>query len=544
MMFENKRLSHRLLLLVAIAIIGLVSLGGASLWLLRNSLESAEQRRINDIVDSTTATLDYFYAQEQAGKLSRADAQKEALAVLRKTRFEQGKNYVFINGPDGSVVLSPLKPESEGTNMLGKKTADGVLLWDEMTDAIKKGEARMIPYKWPRVANGDPEQKYSWIRPYTPWGWAVGTGIYLTAVDEAYRAGLARTAIIGFILLALIAAVSWSVLRNVIQQLGGEPSYAVEAMRALAQGDLTAQVKNVGRPDSMLGTLGQTIAQLRTMLSEIGKNAQSVAEHSQSVSGAARDIALATTKQSESTSSIAAAIEEMTVSINHISDSANVSTENAAKGLTATQDGESRATGAALVMRKTADTVGEASAKVQELVGRASEIGTIANVIKDIAAQTNLLALNAAIEAARAGETGRGFAVVADEVRKLAERTSTATVQIEEMLKGIQDDTNVAVDVMNNVAAQVNRGVEQVQGVADVLQVVQSEASNALGASRAIAEGTREQVTASTLVAQQVEQISQSVESTSESMRFAAGAAESLETLADDLRRMTGRFKY
>ena len=543
-MFANQRLSHRLLLLVTVAIIGLIVLGATTLWLLRNSLENAEQRRINDVVDSTTATLDYFFSLEQSGKLSRADAQKEALAVLRKTRFELGKNYIFINGPDGSVVLSPLKPESEGTNMLGKKTADGVLLWDEMTDVIKKGDARMIPYKWPRTAGGNPEQKYSWIRPYTPWGWAVGTGIYLTAVDEAYLSGLTWTVIIGIVLLALIAGISWMVVRSVIQQLGGEPTYAVEAMQALAQGDLRGTVRNVGRPDSLLGTLNQTIAQLRSMLSVIGQTAESVAQHTQSVSGAAQEIAAATSKQAESTSSIAAAVEEMTVSINHISDSAHASAENAAKGLAATQDGQTRATSAALEMRKTAETVGEASTKVKELVSRANEIGSIASVIKDIAAQTNLLALNAAIEAARAGETGRGFAVVADEVRKLAERTSVATVQIEEMLQGIQNDTHLAVGVMYDVAVQVKTGVDQVQLVADTLHVVQDEASSALGASRSIAEGTSEQVTASSLVAQQVEQISQSVETTSESMRSAASAVASLEELAKSLRGLIGRFKY
>ena len=543
-MFNQKRLSHRLILLVVVAVVGLLALGGTSLWLLRSNLVAAEQRRIMDVVDSMTAVLDHFYAQEQSGKLSRTDAQKEALALLRKTRFEQGKNYIFINSPDGSVLLSPLKPESEGTNMLGKKTADGVLLWDEMTDAIKKGDARLIPYKWPRTAGAEPEQKYSWVRPFSPWGWAVGTGIYLTAVDEAYATGLKWTLGIGILILVLIIGVSWMVVRKVLHQLGGEPAYAVEAMRALARGDLSGDVKNIGESDSLLGTLRQTVSQLRTMLADIGSNAESVARHSHEVSMATRDVASAAGQQAESTSSIAAAVEEMTVSINHISDSANTSAENAVKGVTATKDGETRATNAAKEMRRTAETVGAASAKVQELAGRANDIGTIANVIKDIASQTNLLALNAAIEAARAGETGRGFAVVADEVRKLAERTSVATVQIEEMLKGIQTDTHIAVDVMNNVASQVKTSVEQVQLVADTLHDVQVSASSALGASRDIAEGTREQVAASNQVAQQVEQIAQTVESTSASMRTAATAVESLETLANDLHGMVGRFKY
>ena len=129
-MFQRSRLVYRLALLVTVAIVGLLALGGSSLWWMRSNLDQAELRRIKDIVDSTTAVLDYFHAEESAGRLSRAEAQKAALTLLRKTRFEQDKNYLFINGPDGAVLLSPMRPETEGVIMLGQKTSDGVPIWD------------------------------------------------------------------------------------------------------------------------------------------------------------------------------------------------------------------------------------------------------------------------------------------------------------------------------------------------------------------------------------------------------------------------------
>ena len=180
---------------------------------------------------------------------------------------------------------------------------------------------------------------------------------------------------------------------------------------------------------------------------------------------------------------------------------------------------------------------------VEELSGSAAKIGGIVQLIRDIADMTNLLALNAAIEAARAGEQGRGFAVVADEVRGLAERTAVATVQIEKVIEGIQNETRATVGAMAEVSSQVDGGVALVGDATDSLHRIRSTAGEALERIREVAYATGEQSSASTEIARQVQTITEMADGTSGSMHSVVVAAEQLQGLAAELDALVGRFR-
>jgi methyl-accepting chemotaxis protein len=241
---------------------------------------------------------------------------------------------------------------------------------------------------------------------------------------------------------------------------------------------------------------------------------------------------------------MAAAVEQLTVSINQISESAHDTERYSSAATTLAASGETRVAEAANEMALIAQQTSSAAGAIRSLESRAAEISTIANVIKEIAAQTNLLALNAAIEAARAGEQGRGFAVVGDEVRKLAERTSSATEEITSMIGAIQADTATAVDTMDKALPQVERGLDLARQAEHSLREIRDGAGTTLERIRDVALVTQEQSAASTSIAQQVESIAQMVEETSASTQHTADSARDLDAIARELGELVARFRH
>jgi methyl-accepting chemotaxis protein len=314
-------------------------------------------------------------------------------------------------------------------------------------------------------------------------------------------------------------------------------------MRKAAEGDFRASegaAKQI--PGSLLAAFGDMSGSIRTMIGQVRGEAGSLKQDATRLSESVDQVLAASAHQSEATSSMAAAIEELTVSVNHISDAA-LETEKLSEDVAAfCRSSEEQVAGASRGMDRIAGAVGEAAGKIASLEARAEQINTIAAVIKEIASQTNLLALNAAIEAARAGDQGRGFSVVADEVRKLAERTASATVEIEQTVKAVQMETRESTETMGRVGPIVDEGNALTQQVAQSLRDIRSRADTTLERVREVANATREQSSASTAIAQRVEGIAQMVEQTTASMDETARSARDMRDMSGRLDGLMNRF--
>ncbi len=201
----------------------------------------------------------------------------------------------------------------------------------------------------------------------------------------------------------------------------------------------------------------------RREVAEVGANvsrlAERVAQAAKDLSASADEQARGAGRQKEQAEAVFSAVTQMTDSVIEVARNAS-STAQAAEDATRTAHG-----GSAMVREAVSSIDGVATAAhklaavLGSLDGQSGEIGRIIGVINDIADQTNLLALNAAIEAARAGDAGRGFAVVADEVRKLAEKTMTATKEVGEAIRRIQDGSLQAVASMDETRRQVEASI-------------------------------------------------------------------------------------
>jgi methyl-accepting chemotaxis protein len=318
-----------------------------------------------------------------------------------------------------------------------------------------------------------------------------------------------------------------------------------EGSGRLAAGDLTARIELDTRDElrQVAASFNEMAAAMRGLIGSIRDNSDHVADSARSLVTASGQIHVATQCQSDAASSMAAAVEQMTVGIEHIARNAGEADSLAHRSGELSRQGGEIVAAVVEEIRQIAASVSESAHTVAELGERSGQISAIVQVIGDIAAQTNLLALNAAIEAARAGEQGRGFAVVADEVRKLAERTAQSTREIGEMVAAIQQGTSGAVQGMEQGVTRVNEGVVRAQRAGEAMHGIREAANQVQGTVAEISHALREQSAASAEIAQKVSMIAQMAEENGSAVGSNHQTASRLSDLAGTLLDNVSRFK-
>ncbi len=534
------RVATRIQFLVAMTVLGLAALCAASLVHLRANLVDDRRAHVQGVVEMALGVVAQYNRLAEEGKMTQEAARAAAREALRGARYGKG-DYVFIVDTNHVYVMFPPKPENEGKNIRDLKDANGKLF---VQDLVSQGVAGggFTDYWFPRPGNPAPKPKLSYTRAFAPWGWVVGTGIYIDDVDEEFWQTALILGGLSAGLVALLVFAGWRIGTSIVGQLGGEPGEAAAFMRRVSSGDLAADVGR--RPaGSLLASLGEMIGSLRELVASLERQSHELARDAEAIRTASHEVSQAAEQQSDATSAMAAAVEELTVSSTHISESARETEADSNDSREWAVRGRERVDRAGAAIGKVADIVSGASGRIRDLERGAQKVSTIAAVIKEIAAQTNLLALNAAIEASRAGEQGRGFAVVADEVRKLAERTAEATTEIETMIAGVQNETVAAVQAMDAALPEVRGGVDLARDATESLRTIEEGATRTLGRVRDVAGATQEQASAATSIAQRVEQIAQMVTENSAAARGTADTAARLEGIARSLEQEMARFR-
>ncbi|MFA7240797.1 MAG: methyl-accepting chemotaxis protein [Sulfuricellaceae bacterium] len=342
---------------------------------------------------------------------------------------------------------------------------------------------------------------------------------------------------------ALGSMMGFAIIRSVLRQLGGDPKDVAQVVNVMASGNFSLQPDRLPVTGSLLANTYAMQQQLRGMITAVKEQANQVGDMARNLAAAAKQIAANVNHEAGEVSSMAAAIEELSVSTTHISDQGG-----SAKRIA--NDSRSNAEQGALVVNKTvtgllatAQEIETASGEVSRLGEDASRISDVVRVIKEIADQTNLLALNAAIEAARAGEQGRGFAVVADEVRKLAERTANATNEINQMSTKIGEVVGHALSSMGKVVETTREGVTDAETAQSSISGIQQSFGEVAKMIDDISASLAEQNAAATGLANSTEHVAAMSEENAAAAQSLLELANALESKAAQVRGAVEVFK-
>ncbi len=444
--FKNKKLSTKLVLFGVSVVLAFTGVLAWVSFSLESRLMGEKRAATEHVVDVAYSLLEKFARDAQAGTMSEEAAKKAALDQIRALRYQE-KDYFWINDLKPVMIMHPFKPELDGKDLSDFKDPNGKHLFVEFVKVCREKGAGFVDYLWPKPGFDKPVPKVSYVKLFQPWGWVIGSGIYVDDVKaQANRMRLVFGGIAaGMLVLGLLSI--WWIVRSVTR-----PIYHV---------------------------------------------VQGLHSGSEQVAAAADQVAQAGQSLAEGSSQQAASIEETSSALEELASMTRQNADNAAQ-----------ANG---IVKESARDIEDATAAMNDLTQAihaitvaSEETQKIIKTIDEIAFQTNLLALNAAVEAARAGEAGAGFAVVADEVRNLAMRAADAAKNtaeiIEDTVRKVRDCSTMVTrangafgkvgggsrrigELVAEIAAasgEQAEGIEQInKAVSQLDQVVQQNAAHA-----------------------------------------------------------------
>ena len=398
----------------------------------------------------------WAHGLETSGQVDRAAAQALAKGAIAKLRY-QGDEYFWINDMHPRVVMHPIKPALDGTDVSGMKDPTGLALFVAFVDKVKQDKEGFVPYLWPKPGMDKPVDKLSYVKGFEPWGWVIGSGIYIDDLNAELMLHMKKLAVIVGIALLVTVWLSRSITRSIIKGL----NKANRVAHAIAQGDISQEIKvRNGRDEvgQLLGSMAEMSANLRRMVGMVQESAHSMETAASEIAAGNHDLSGRTEQTASNLEQTAAAMAEINETVTRNAEAANQAGDISQQASRSAVDG-SRVVAEVVT---TMDQITHASRRISDITG----------VIDGIAFQTNILALNAAVEAARAGEHGRGFAVVASEVRSLATRSAEAAKEI----KGLIGESVARVEsggvLVNSAGQSMQQIVDSVHRVNDLVNTM------------------------------------------------------------------------
>ncbi|ALV23729.1 4HB_MCP sensor-containing MCP-domain signal transduction protein [Campylobacter iguaniorum] len=345
-------------------------------------------------------------------------------------------------------------------------------------------------------------------------------------------------------LIAILIAgfIAFMIQSGIKKDLGGEPKEVKDIISQVARGDLSLAVQTKFE-NSILSQAIIMQDKLKEIVKSINEASDAVDSKTNSLIQTFASVSSSVQKQSQIATSSTQIVQLAKQKTGDVVTMAQNTELNSNKATELCQNGKNAANEVASKMNEINANVAEQVNQIKLLSSHAKDISGAAELIAEITDQTNLLALNAAIEAARAGEAGRGFAVVADEIRKLAEKTGTATSEITNTIKIIQEQTDVAVNIIEQGVPKVEAGYKISNDVAGLLSEVYDQSLDSSDKAKEVVSVAINQVESMNSLSANIEDITKVAADTKDSMEENQARLHELETISRKLNDLMGFFK-
>lgn len=511
MRFFKITIGFKIYLIIGLCFVGLGCVAAVALYELKTALVDQKCVELQHLVEIALQVARNEEDLARKGVESTEDAKQRAAARIAAIRWGNG-DYFWINDMHPRIVVHPLHPELNGSDVSDIRDPTGKRVFVELVDIVRQHGAGFIGYDWPRPGSDEPQPKMSYVAGFAPWGWVIGTGVYIDDLHRQVWNAARSVLLIGVIVAVLAGSVSVVVARNI----AGPVRRIARMLLQLAEGNKTVEILYANRTDEISevaraarsfkdnlvqmerlqvehkATEARAVERrwgdMQNLAERIRQSVGTIVDGLNKLSGAVRD---ATSKMSSNAartcqrietaitdlntactdvSTVASAVTELAASINEISAQTAQSTHSTAEALNAS-------------------TV--AQQVVEQLTRASARIGDISGLINTIATQTNLLALNATIEAARAGDAGKGFAVVAAEVKALAHQTARATEEIDRQVVEIKRASEDAVAAVTRIGKTIDRVNEVSASIAGAVEEQNAATSEISASVQRAASGTR-----------------------------------------------------
>jgi len=517
-------ISSKVLLITGVPVIVLFLLTYLALIpALEHGFIGARKEYVKHLTDTAYGIFEGEEALASSGAITRLEAQKRAVELVKKIRFGD-TGYFFVFTRDLHIVTVPIRPEMEGTLVDQFKDSGGKAVYVEMNQLAKDPNGGYLNLVFNKPGRTGVFPKLNYVRCFEPWGWNIGTGVYMDDVRTEIR--LYTWSIMGCFI--FVSGLMFLIVRSVVERI-------TRPLRGLVAGLENSDLTQVIVVDSK-DEIGDAAEAFNTYNKELKVKILDVAGFANRVASGSTELAASAEEMERAVSEIARVSENLKSAGESVTQAMRDLSLNAGLAAKSTKESHQESQDAVADTERSAKAGADVVLSMDEIQKVMKQIVNAVLVIQEIANQTNLLSLNAAIEAAKAGEQGKGFAVVAEEVRKLSERSSSAAREIE----GLTQRT----------AQAVSGGMSSVQANMDSLEAIRRRITDMAKRIHQIGTVVDGQAVTSTQVAGRMDEtsmgLSQNATATHElsaTVHEIAKTSEDLAQVAEGLRDLVGGFK-